>query len=75
MTADLPPGWTILWRVAPDPADLSYGLRIVSGETSASVVLEGLIAERGILNPEIHTPEGCLNDQDFYIDVTACEGQ
>ncbi|HEX6096814.1 MAG TPA: hypothetical protein VF432_10865 [Thermoanaerobaculia bacterium] len=72
ITADLPEGWQILWRVAPDPSDLSYGLRIVSGETSASVVVEGVIAERGILNPEIRTAEGCINYQDWYVDVTSC---
>lgn len=72
VTADLPPGWSITWRVAPDPADLSYGLRIVSGENSTTVVLEGLLVERGILNPEIRTPEGCLNYQTYYVDVTDC---
>ena len=72
ITADLPEGWTILWRVAPDPSDLSYGLRIVSGENSASVVVEGILPERGILNPELHTAEGCVNYQDLYVDVTNC---
>jgi hypothetical protein len=72
ITAELPEGWQILWRVAPDPSDLSYGLRIVSGENSASVVVEGVIAERGILNPEIRTAEGCINYQDWYVDVTSC---
>lgn len=72
ITADLPAGWQILWRVSPDPADLSYGLRIVSGESSASVVVEGIVAERGILNPMITTAEGCTTYQDFYVDVTSC---
>ena len=76
VTADLPAGWTIQWRVSPDPYDQSYGLRIVSGETSASVVVEGTIAELGLLNPVIKTSEGCVNFQSHYINVTpVCESQ
>jgi hypothetical protein len=59
---------------------LSDGASVAScghdvGRTLATVVLEGVLAEQGSLNPVVSTPEGCLNYQTYYVNVTDCGPQ
>lgn len=76
VTADLPPGWQIEWRAVPTAApgedEFVNRLSIVSGANSATVVVEGVIAGSGGLNPVIMTPEGCINYQSYYVEVVNC---
>ncbi len=68
ISAQLPEGWQVTWNT------WDTNIRIVSGESSPNVVVEGIQAGPGVLNASYVTPEGCSSFGSWFIQVPAPQG-
>jgi hypothetical protein len=68
VTIELPQGWTVQWSVQ------SPVVRIVSGETAPSVVIEAMEGGWALVEGLVRTPEGCAFTQSHYVYVPAPQG-